>query len=140
MLFGDHVACGQHLEVFLQQRMGRNRAAHRHRRLDLALNELETFQFHLPAAHIQAGNDLVIRAGRGMGHIGFMEALLDLALEVLIVDMDHRALPQRLVSVLCVDCGAVHPAHAPFGGGISRVYRAMFSSSAPFKLGRAAPS
>ena len=30
---GDHVACGQHLEVFLQRRMRADRAAHRHGRL-----------------------------------------------------------------------------------------------------------
>ena len=84
--------------------MGGDRAAHGHRRLDLTLDEFKAFQLHLPPPDIERGDDLVIRAGRSVGHVGFVKALFDLALEILIVDMDHRPLPergQRLVRRLC---------------------------------------
>ena len=75
--------------------MAADRLAHRHCRFDLALHKFKAFQFHLTAAHIQRRDDLVIRRCRGMRHICFVKALLDLTLEILIVDMDHRPLPQR---------------------------------------------
>jgi len=75
--------------------MGGNRPAQGHGGFHLALDEFKAFQFDLSAADIQAGDDLVVRRGRRVGHVGFMERLLDLPLEVLVVDMNHRSLPQR---------------------------------------------
>ncbi len=63
-----------------------------HTLLDGLLHQLVAFEFHLPAAHVQAGEDLVVGAGAGVRHVGFVEAVLALALEVLVPDVDHAAL------------------------------------------------
>ena len=71
-----------------------NGPAHRHGRLHLPLDKFEPFQFNLPSAHIKRGDDLIIWRGGRVRHIGFVETLLHLALEVLVIDVDHRSLAQ----------------------------------------------
>ena len=90
-----HVADGQYLEIFLQQRMNGNGAPHHHRCFDLLLHKLEPFELHLTAPDVQRRDDLVIRRGRGMRHVGLTKRLLDFAPEILIVYVNHRALSQR---------------------------------------------
>ena len=84
--------------------MRRYGAAHNHRRFDLLLHELKTLKLHLPATDIQRGNNLVVRRGRRVCHVGFAKRLLYLTPEVLIVYMNHRTLSQGrqgLVRGLC---------------------------------------
>ena len=57
--------------------------------------QLDTFQRDLPAAEVQRCEDLVVRRRRRVGHVGLVERLGDLLREVLVEDVDHRALPQR---------------------------------------------
>jgi hypothetical protein len=57
--------------------------------------ELHSFELDLAPPDVERGQDLVVRRGRGVGHVGLVEGLFGLLLEVLIPHMDHRALPQR---------------------------------------------
>ncbi len=60
--------------------MGGDCLSHRHRRLDLFLHQFKAFKLHLPATDIQRRDNLIVRRGGGVGHVGFVEGLLDLDL------------------------------------------------------------
>ena len=72
-----------------------DRVAQLHRVLDLALHELDAFQSDLPASEVERGQDLVVRRGRRVRHVGLVEGLGHLLVEILVEDVDHRTLPQR---------------------------------------------
>ena len=83
------------LEILLQQRMvlgpgRRSTMAH----LDLALvtSSKPSSSTCLPAG-VQRGQDLVVRRGRGVGHVGLVKRLSSTSrFEVLVPDVNHRAL------------------------------------------------
>jgi len=112
ILLGHQIADRQHLEVLAEQGVGGDPLAQHHRHLDLLLDQLEALQLDLPAADVERGQDLIVGRGRGVGHVGLVERLLDFGFVVLIVDVDHRALAQggeRLVGRL----GGVDPHARP---------------------------
>ena len=112
VLLGHEVADGEHPEILAEQRMGGDLLAQHHGHLDLLLDQLEALQLDLPAADIKRGEDLVVGRGRGVGHVGFVEGLLDLRFVVLVVHVDHRALAQS-GQCLVGRLGSVDPdAHA----------------------------
>ena len=75
--------------------MGRDPLAQRHRVIELLLDQLVAFELDLPAADVERRQDLVVRRRRRVRHVRFVERLLDLLPEVLVVHVDHRALAQR---------------------------------------------
>ena len=91
----DQVGGRQAAHVLGQQRVVVHGVAEPHRVLDLLLHQLEALQGRLAAAQVQGGEDLVVRRRRGVRHVGLVEGLLDLLAEVLVRDVDHRALAQR---------------------------------------------
>ena len=102
----------------LEQGMVQHLLAQAHRQFELALDQLVAFQFHLPAAHVQRGQDLVVGRGRGVGHVGFVEGLFDLVLEVLVPHMD-RSLAQRGQRLV-----GGWRTRAPAPGGVGQQHRA----------------
>ena len=61
---------------------------------DRVHHEAVAFQLHLPPRHVEAGDELLVRAGRGMGE----DRLVELALDMCVVDVlhqHHRALADR---------------------------------------------
>ena len=50
---------------------------------------LRTTSSGLPSPQVERCQDLVIRRGRGVGHVGLVECVLCLLTEVLVVDVDH---------------------------------------------------
>ena len=94
-LVGDDVGGAKTGHVLAQQRMVVDRVAQLHGVLDLTGHQLHTLQRHLAATQIQRGQNLVVRRGRGVRHIGLVECLGDFLFEVLVEDVDHRTLPQR---------------------------------------------
>ena len=111
-----HVADGQHPEILAEQRVAGDSLAQHHGHLDLLLNQLEAFQLDLAAADVERGENLVIGRGRRVGHVGLEEGFLGLGFEVLIVDVNHRALAQRRER-LVGGLGGVDPDPHPFGVG-----------------------
>ena len=91
----DEMRRAKAIHVLAEQRMVVDRVAQLHRVLDLPLHQLGAFQRHLPAAQVQRREDLVVGRGRGVRHVGLVERHRHLLVEVLIVDVDHRSLPQR---------------------------------------------
>ena len=64
------------------------------RDLDCVQHKAVSLQFHLAARDVEAGDDLLVGAGRGVGEHRLVELRFDVA-EVDILDQHHRALPQR---------------------------------------------
>lgn len=56
--------------------------AQAHRQVQLALHQLVAFELDLAPAHVQRGQELVVEAGRGVGHVGLVEGVFGLVLEV----------------------------------------------------------
>ena len=113
-LLGDHVRGTQAGHVLAQQRMVVDRVAQLHRVLDLTGHQFESLQRDLPAAQVERRQDLVVGRGRGVGHVSLVERLGHLLLEILVEDVDHRALAQRSQR-LVRRLGCVHP-HPGLGG------------------------
>ena len=64
------------------------------RDLDRVHDQPVALQLHLPARHVEAGDQLLVGAGRGVGEHGFVELLLD-GVEFDVLDEQHRSLPDR---------------------------------------------
>ena len=63
--------------------------------IDLLLHQLIALELDLAPADVQRGKDLVVGRGRRMRHVRLVERFLDLLLEVLVVDVNHRSLAER---------------------------------------------
>jgi hypothetical protein len=83
------------LNVFFSNGCLSDRRRQAHRQVELLLHEREALHLHLPAAEVERGEDLIVRRGRGVRHVRLVEGLLGAGGELLIVDVDHRTLPQR---------------------------------------------
>ena len=59
--------------------------------LNRVIDQPIAFQLHLTACQIQRGNQLLVRAGSGMGKDGFVQLRLN-RLKVHILDQHHGAL------------------------------------------------
>ena len=67
------------------------------RELDGLHDQLVALQLHLPARHVERGDDLLVGRGRGVGEDRLLEGLL-VPVVVLVGHQHHRALPQRTTS------------------------------------------
>ena len=74
--------------------MAGDRLADRERDLDRVRDQAVAFQLHLPARDIEARDQLLVGAGRGVGEHRLVELRLD-RVELDVLDQQHRALPQR---------------------------------------------
>src|SRR5208282_5929320 len=63
---------GQAAHVLAQQRVMVHRVAEPHRVLDLLSHQLEPLQGRLPATQVQGSQDLVVRGGGGVRHVGLV--------------------------------------------------------------------
>jgi hypothetical protein len=95
VLVRDEVVGGEEAEPSAYERMLVDGVVEDHGQLDLLLHQLESLQFGLPAAQVERRQDLVVRRGRGVRHVRLVECLLVAVVEVLVEDVDHRALPER---------------------------------------------
>ena len=74
--------------------MGVDLAADVERDLDGVGDEAVALELHLPAGDVEAGDQLLVGRGRGVGEDRLVELRLDVA-EVDVLDEEHRALAQR---------------------------------------------
>ena len=89
------------------------------RDLDRVHHQAIAFELHLPARDVEAGDELLVRAGRGVREDGFVELRFD-RVEVHILHQHHRALPDRRHR-LVRRVGLVDAQPHLRGSGISRV-------------------
>ena len=94
VLGGDHLGRRGRAEVLGDQRVRVDRPPHLDRQLDGPPDQLVALELHLPARHVERGDDLQIGRGRGVGEERLLEGGLD-RVEVLIGDHDDRALAER---------------------------------------------
>ena len=89
-----HLVGAEHLEVLGDQRMGVDLAADVEGDLDGVGDKAVAFELHLPAGDVEAGDELLVGRGRGVGEDRLVELRLDVA-EVDVLDQQHRTLAQR---------------------------------------------
>ena len=68
-----HLVGAEDVEILGDQRMFGDRLPDGECDLDGIVHEAVTLQLHLPARHVQAGNQLLVRAGRSVGEHGLVE-------------------------------------------------------------------
>ena len=90
----DHLGRRGDAEVLGDERVPVDLAPDLDRQLDRPADELVALQLHLPPRHVERGDDLEVRRGRGVGEERLLEGGLD-RVEVLVGDDDDRALAQR---------------------------------------------
>ena len=95
MPLGNQVTGAEDVEVAAQQRMGADVLPQGHRVLDALLHELEALELHLSSRDVERREDLVVRRRRRVGEVRLHERRLREPVELLVVDVDHRPLPQR---------------------------------------------
>ena len=91
----DHLVGAEHPEIFRDQRVMVDGRAGSSSAIEIAfMHEPVALQLHLPPRHVEAGDQLLVGAGRGVGEHGLVELALDLG-EIDVLDQHHRALPDR---------------------------------------------
>ena len=70
-----HLVGAENAEIFRDQRIGGDRLADRKRDLDRVGDQPVALQLHLPARNIEARDQLLVRAGRGVGEHRLVELL-----------------------------------------------------------------
>ena len=89
-----HLVGAEHAEIFRDQRIGGDRLADREGDLDGVGDQAIAFQLHLPARDVEARDQLLVGAGRGVGEHRLLELRLH-GVEFDVLDEQHRALPDR---------------------------------------------
>ena len=105
ILLRHHLVGAENVEILRDQRMLGDRLADGQCHLDRVVDEAVALQLHLPARHVQAGDQLLVGAGRGVGEHRLVELRLH-GVELDVLHQQHRALAQgrhRLVRGVASD-------------------------------------